>query len=193
MDKTIEYYNNNPDKYVGNTASADMSSIYERFLKYVPLNGKLLDVGCGSGRDSGYFLSKGYDVQAIDGSIEMCFNAEKSIGRKVKCARFQDIDYIDEFDAVWACASLLHLPKKEQKLVWGKLFQSLKKEGVIYASYKMGSFEGEREGRFFSDYEEEELINLVYGSGLRLLEKWISSDVRPAYKTQWINIIAKKI
>ncbi|OQC11862.1 MAG: tellurite resistance protein TehB [Firmicutes bacterium ADurb.Bin080] len=193
MDKTIEYYNNNPEKYVGNTISADMRQIYDIFLKYVPNDGHILDVGCGSGRDSLYFISKGYNIESIDGSIEMCINAESLIGKKVKCVMFQNLEYFNEFDAAWACASLLHIPKEEQKLVWGKLYMALKDKGIIYASYKKGAFEGERDGRFFLDYEEDMLSKLVYDSGFTMLEKWVSSDVRPDNKTQWINIIAKKI
>ena len=105
---------------------------------------------------------------------------------------FQNLEYFNEFDAAWACASLLHIPKEEQKLVWGKLYMALKDKGIIYASYKKGAFEGERDGRFFLDYEEDMLSKLVYDSGFTMLEKWVSSDVRPDNKTQWINIIAKR-
>lgn len=193
MDKTIDYYNNNPEKYVGNTILADMRQIYDKFLKYVPNDGHILDVGCGSGRDSLYFLSKGYNVESIDGSIEMCINAESLIGKNVKCVMFQNIEYFSEFDAAWACASLLHIPKEDQKLVWRKLYRALKDNGIIYASYKKGSFEGERGGRFFLDYEEDLLVELVQDSGFSMLEKWVSSDVRPENVTQWINVIAKRV
>lgn len=193
MDNTINYYDKNAEQFVSGTVTADMCGILEKFLKYVSKNGKVLDVGCGSGRDSEYFLNNGYEVDAIDASYEMCRVTSKKIGKKVDCIRFEDIEYKKEYDGIWACASLLHLGKALQEGVWIKLNDALKLGGAIYASYKLGSFDAYRNGRHYSDYQEDEISALIKKCGLHVAEIWISNDVRLGNETKWINVIAMKL
>ena len=84
------YYNENAKEFFEGTAYVDMSDNYKDFLSYVPKQGKILDAGCGSGRDSLIFIQKGYSVEAIDGSSEMCRLASEHIGQEVKHMLFQD-------------------------------------------------------------------------------------------------------
>ena len=90
--KTIDYYNKNANMYCDKTINIDMSKQYELFLKYVKTGGKILDFGCGSGRDSLYFKNLGYDVTAIDGSSELCKIASMYTGLDVKCMDFNDFN-----------------------------------------------------------------------------------------------------
>lgn len=74
---TIDYYNQNAKQYYKSTVSLDFSDNRDRFLKYLPAAGHILDFGCGSGRDTKAFLKKGFLVTAVDGSKEMCKLATK--------------------------------------------------------------------------------------------------------------------
>src|SRR6056297_2319217 len=132
--KTIEYYNNNSEKFLMGTVDADMKYWQDRFLSYLKPRGRVLDAGCGSGRDSKYFINNNMEVVSFDASIKMCEYASKYIGDEVKCMRFEDIDYINEFDGIWACASLIHVRKKDMKSILLKLKDALKDNGILYAS-----------------------------------------------------------
>lgn len=192
---TISYYNENAQRYYEDTKGADLSDLYARFLLTVPTQGHILDLGCGSGRDSRYFLDQGYSVTAMDGSKELCTLASELLGQEVHCLLYDAITFEEEFDAVWACASLLHIPKIELPQILKKIHRSLQKEGILYASFKYGTSERAENGRFFSDFTEETLESLFAQSNyFHLQEIWTSEDVRPGREPQkWINLIARKI
>ncbi|SVB60985.1 uncharacterized protein METZ01_LOCUS213839, partial [marine metagenome] len=111
IDKTIDFYNKNAENYCSKTIGIDLTQIYEKFLKYIPKQGAILDLGCGSGRDSLYFLNNGFDVTSMDASIEMVKLSSKLINQKTIHRKIEDIDFKDKFDGIWACASLLHINK----------------------------------------------------------------------------------
>ena len=194
MKETLDYYNQNADDFIAGTQNADMSEQYRFFLKHLTPGGKLLDLGCGSGRDSAYFSALGFDVTAIDGSEELCKRVKKNYDIEALCMRFEDIAYQSEFDAIWACASLLHIKKADMPNVMGKVSASLKPGGILYASYKYGSEERVSNGRFFNNYTERDLDSLLTPENhLALLEYWITEDVRPERSGErWLNLIAKK-
>lgn len=188
--KTIEYYNREASDYFNNTVNASMDDCYIRFMNYLQLNSYILDAGCGSGRDSKYFISKGYRVKAIDGSEEMCRLATNYINQEVECVSFENLDYHDKFDAVWACASLLHVNKSSINDVVQRFHNSLKQNGIMYASFKYGDSERIQGERYFADYNEDS-IKLLFGK-FTINELWISNDVRPGRNEKWINIIVQK-
>ena len=145
MNKTTEtllYYEKNAESFTDNTANVDMKDIQSRFLKELPEGAYILDLGCGSGRDTKVFLEKGYRVDAIDGSEELCKKASTFTGIPVKCMLFQELAAADVYDGVWACSFILHLPKKDLADVLCKIAAALKQNGVLYTSFKHGSFEG---------------------------------------------------
>lgn len=192
QNKTIEYYNSHAKEFCIATKDADMSFCYEKFKQYVKPRGKILDVGCGSGRDSKRFMEDGYQVEAIDASEKMCKYASEFTGQQVKCRRVEDITYEDEFDGIWACASLLHVGKKEIPAVLEKLCRVLRRNGILYVSFKLGSGERFADGRFFNDYREGEIIEIFSGQkGLEMKECFVTEDVRKEReKEYWVNIIA---
>ena len=193
MNETKEYYQNNAQAFFDDTVNADISEQYDRFLKYIPNGGKILDFGCGSGRDAKAFLQKGYCVNAIDGSSELCRLASDYCGIPVKCMDFYDLSDKEKYDGIWACASLLHIPKNEMPIILSKMEKALTHNGIIYASFKLGDFEGNRNGRFFSDVNPvifEEMISDVIG--LVKIDEWFTEDVRPEKKTTWYNVILRK-
>jgi len=190
MVDTINYYNENSQSYFDNTVNADMSDCYNRFLKHVKKEAYILDAGCGSGRDSRFFLEHGYSVKAIDGSEELCKLASDYIGQEVECNNFLDLNYENEFDAVWACASLLHVDKNDINKVVSNLHKSLKDKGVIYASFKYGNADRVQGERYFNDLNEDLIKELFISFDIN--EMWFSDDVRPGRTDRWINIVAKK-
>ena len=193
MNKTKQYYQDNAQDFFDSTVNADLSSHYDHFLRYVPEHGKILDFGCGSGRDTKTFLQKGYTVEAIDGSSEMCRLASDYCGIQVRCMDFQDLNEVEKYDAIWACASLLHVAKDQMPTVIIKMRDALVSTGVMYISFKYGNYEGERNGRFFFDVTPEVFSDLISRvSGLKVIEEWFTEDVRPEKETQWYNVILKK-
>lgn len=195
MDKTIEYYNQNADMFAQGTRLVDFTVVQERFAKMLPAASRILDFGCGSGRDTKYFLEKGYRVEATDGSSELCKLASDFTGIEVKEMLFQDLDARGKYEGIWACSSILHLSKRELLPVIRKMCDALKDNGVIYTSFKYGDFEGERNGRYFTDFTEDtfdKFIKVI--QELAIEEEWITSDVRPGRgEEKWLNLILRKI
>ena len=189
----MNYYDKNAKEFFDGTVDADMSSHHEKFLKLIPEKGHILDAGCGSGRDTKKFKELGYDVTAFDGSEEMCKLASKFSGVNVNHMQFQEIDFANEFDGIWASASLLHVPSDELDLVLRNLKNSLKEDGVFYASFKYGDFEGERNGRYFNDMTESSAVELFEKNDFEIIETWITSDSRKGRENEkWTNILVKK-
>lgn len=192
--QTLKYYEKNAKGFFEGTLNADMSDFYERFEIYLKPNAHILDLGCGSGRDSKYFLSKGYNVIAVDGSRQLCRLASDVIGQKVLHMQFGSLDFHEQFDAVWACASLLHVEKDQMTAVLRQIFQGIVPEGILYASYKYGDKERMKDNRLFSDYMETDLDALFSGiDGAAVKEWWTSEDVRDARGGErWLNVIVMK-
>ena len=155
MNKTLDYYNQQASLYNETTFSIEFDQKRAFFLKYLQPGAHILDLGCGSGRDSRAFLAQGYRVTAIDGSIELCKIASEQLGHPVRCQRFEELDDEAIYDGVWACASLLHLPTPVLKDAIYRVERALKPGGYFYASFKYGTYEGERDGRYFNDFTEE--------------------------------------
>ncbi len=191
-DKNVEYYNKNADSFFVGSVAADMSDVQSRFLTFVPAGGRILDAGCGSGRDSRAFLDAGYDVVSFEASEEMCRRASEYIGKPVLNMRFEDVAYEAEFDGIWACASLLHVPMDDLTDVLKKMKRALKPGGIIYASFKYGDgtvFRGERQ---FSDFTEVSIVPLFETVGLEIVSNVVGTDSRPGRENEkWVNVIGK--
>lgn len=194
MNPTINYYNKNASDFVSGTVNVDFTATQNKFLDKLPKNARILDFGCGSGRDTKYFLEQGYQVDAIDGSEELCRLASQYTGIPVKHMYFQELDAEDTYDGIWACSSILHLPKAELLPVMKKMAAALKKNGIIYTSFKCSEFEGERNGRYFTDFTMETFREFIAPiEELSITEFWITGDVRPGRgEEKWLNIILQK-
>lgn len=198
MDKkiqsTIEYYNRCAEDFCHSTAFVNFQALQEKFLGYLPERASILDFGCGSGRDTKYFLSKGYTVSATDGSADLCKRASAYTGILVRHELFQDLYDVDRYDGIWACSSILHVPKAELPEIFIRMARALKKDGIIYTSFKYGDFEGERNGRYFSDFTEKtfaEMLSVIRELCIR--EAFITGDVRPGRSEEkWLNLILQK-
>lgn len=192
--KTIEYYNENVDKFVNDTQDVVFCATQDLFLSYLNEGDSILDFGCGSGRDTKYFLSKGYKVDATDGSEEICKVASDYTGINVKCLLFNKLDEIDKYDGIWACASILHLDRDDLIDVFHRIARALKDNGILYTSFKYSEFEGVRNGRYFTDFTLESFNEFQTNIPEFIIEKkWITSDVRAGREDEkWLNLIMRK-
>src|SRR5687768_2348818 len=123
---SIDYYNKNAEQFYNETIDVDMTALYKPFLEHLPDKAHILDAGCGSGRDSLYFLQNGYRVTAIDASIKLSKMASKLIKQSVLNITFQEMNFKNEFDGIWASASLLHISRRQINDVLIQMAKALK-------------------------------------------------------------------
>ena len=170
--KTLDYYNHHAQSFISITVSVNFKQVQDKFIH--ALNGsKVLDFGCGSGRDTKYFLESGLQVTAVDGSEEMCRYASEFTGIQVQN---------------------MHLPKSELHVVLSKMVDALCDDGIIYTSFKYGDFEGERNGRYFTDFTMETFTDFIKDlEKIRMETYWITTDVRPGRgEGKWLNVMLRK-
>ena len=192
---TIDYYNKNYDTFVKSTQNVDFSKTQNVFMDLLSKDANVLDFGCGSGRDTKCFLEHGYHVDAVDGSTELCRIASAYTGIRVRHMMFQELDVREKYDGIWACASILHLNKAELLEVLKRMSRALRKDGIIYTSFKYGDFEGVRNGRYFTDFTEKTFAMIVDGiPSLSVEKQWITGDARSDRENEkWLNLILKKV
>ncbi|WP_018999848.1 class I SAM-dependent methyltransferase [Megamonas rupellensis] len=194
LNKTINYYDINAKEFVEGTLNVDFKATQDKFINKLPAKGYILDFGCGSGRDTKYFLAKDFNVDAIDGSIELCKIASEYTNIKVRHMYFNELSIVNKYDGIWACSSILHLSLDDLVDVFKRMSQALKDEGIIYTSFKYGDFSGERNGRYFTDMTEDSFAKLIVNvDNLKVEEQWITADVRPQRGNEkWLNLILRK-
>ena len=194
MNETLEYYNTNAEDFVHGTIDVDFRETQERFLKHIPTKGRVLDFGCGSGRDAKYFHARGFEVDAVDGSEELCKLASEYVGIPVRQMLFSELRAEEEYDGIWACASILHLSSSELRDVLLKMIKALKNGGILYASFKYGEYEGMRNGRYFTDFTERSFERYIADiENVKTVESWTTGDVRPGRGDEkWLNFILQK-
>ena len=192
--KTLNYYETNAEAYYDKTVDVDFGKNRSIFLSYLKEGAHLLDFGCGSGRDAKAFHDAGYKAEALDGCARLCELASDHMGLNVRKMDFTDFHEKEKYDGIWACASLLHLPCEALKQVLFSLYCALKPDGILYASFKYGTFEGMREERYYTDFDEEKMARLLSEVNVFELEKeWITQDVIPGREAQkWMNILLRR-
>jgi len=194
QDVNIAYYQDNAGTFFADTVDVDMISLYGRFLPLLPEQARILDAGCGSGRDAAAFETLGHRVTAFDASPALVSLAERHLSQPVQCLRFQDMAWQVAFDGIWACASLLHVPGAELPAVMQRLCRALKPGGGLYASFKYGSGEREHHGRRFTDLDEPGLAALLQQvPGLDEVETWTTADLRRGREAErWLNTLLRR-
>ena len=193
-DATLDYYDANAEAFAASTRALAFTSTQSRFLDRLPPAASVLDLGCGSGRDARFFLERGCRVTAMDGCGRMCRLASDFAGIPVRHMRFKDLRDTSAYDGVWACASLLHLPRTQLAAALARVRAALKPGGVLYASFKYGTFEGMRGGRYYTDFTEDTFAEYLRSERLGLTpeETWISADIRPERRDErWLNMFLR--
>lgn len=186
------YYDEYADAFFDRTALDDVRHLHERFLTLLPPGGRVLDAGCGSGRDALAFSQAGFDAVAFDASAEMVRRAREHTGLPVQHLTFEEVAWAQAFDGVWANASLLHVPRSDLPRVVGRLVRALKPHGWLYASFKYGETERELEGRRFTDQTEVTLRELMRQAEVQVADVWIDADERPGHEGErWTCCIGR--
>ena len=185
----MNYYDAKSQEFIDSTLSLDMSALYAQFEPHLNKDALILDLGCGPGRDLKFFNQK-YKAIGLEPSKALAAFARNYSGAEVIESDIQSFETDMKFDGIWACASLLHLKRSELSPVFKKLSQMLKPNGNIYTSFKYGDFEGERNGRYFTDLTEDSVVGYFKGSGLEIKKFWVTEDVRPGRSNdKWLNLI----
>lgn len=185
---TIPFYDNNSEDFSERTKSINLTELYDTLAKYIPESAHILDAGCGSGRDSKAFLARGYSVSAFDASQEMVKLASEYTGLNVRHITFSEMDYQSEFDAVWANASLLHVPYLRLPQAFENIIRALKRNGMFYASFKIGHGEKKDEhGRHFTYFDETHMRDFVAQFPELLIEEIIQTEDSRPNRPDWLN------
>lgn len=193
--RNIDYYDNNSRSFYDRTINVDLSDNYEKFLSNLQAGAHVLDAGCGVGRDTKYFLSRGYKITSVDASEKMVELAAIETNAQIIHTTFQELNFCDIFDGVWAQASLLHVPYEETREIYNKIKDSLKAKGIFYASYKYGTSFMPTEERDFYNMTEETIVPYL-DNLFDIVEIWTKNDrtskVAPSPAGLWLNFIARK-
>lgn len=200
-DSTLNYYNNNADLYIQQTRSVDMNELYQAFIDGLPLDApqNILDVGCGSGRDSFYFAHKlGFKVTAIDGSAQMIernkqYYATSDINwLNLTFAEIKAQGWQNQFTGIWACASLLHVAYADLPALITTLVNCLTINGVIYLSFKQGDGERWDGERFFCDMNQARLLQIIEQLNPNHpieYNTWLTQDQSKQREVDWFNVL----
>lgn len=193
MAGTNNYYEDQASQFFISTVSVDMSSLYAPFLERLPEGARILDAGCGSGRDAKFFADRGFRVEAFDASPALAKLAADYCGFPVHVRTFADVEAEATYDGVWACASLLHVSAAEMPHAVGRLWAALKPGGTFYCSFKLGSGERAHEGRNFTDADEATLrMWLAPLADAEVASVWTTPDARHGRTEQWLNAVVVK-
>ncbi|MBT7951038.1 MAG: NUDIX domain-containing protein [Gammaproteobacteria bacterium] len=192
---TSAYYDRNAQNYCNETLNFDMGELYKSFFENLTTGAHILDLGCGSGRDSRAFLNNGYRITALDSNSAVAVYAEQVIGQPVVVTHFQELAFTDEFDAIWACASLLHCTRQQMPSVLNRIANALKNGGIVYMSFKWGDDETiDERGRFYSNYTDVTLDGLLSKiANLETMDIWdVTKPLRDG-EQKWVNALVKKV
>ena len=191
QDTTLSWYRENAIQYAEETRNSLVLDALWEFLSRMKEGGAILDYGSGSGRDSAYFINKGFSVDSLDGSAEMKAQAERLFGIKVKLASFLSLEEKDKYDGIWAQASILHLEEHDLRVALTLIERALKRDGVFYSSFRKGEGDGYENGRWYTNMTERRFLSFLPAS-LYVEKIWESQDVRPGVNRTWLSIICRK-
>ena len=191
QDTTLSWYRENAIQYAEETRNSLVMDALWEFLSRMKEGGTILDYGSGSGRDSAYFINKGFSVDSLDGSAEMKAQAERLFGIKVKLSSFLSLEEKEKYDGIWAQASILHLEEHDLKIALTLIERALKRDGVFYSSFRKGEGDGYENGRWYTNMTERRFLSFLPAS-LYVEKIWESQDVRPGVSRTWLSIICRK-
>ena len=191
QDTTLSWYRDNAIQYAEETRNSLVLDALWEFLSRMKEGGTILDYGSGSGRDSAYFLNKGFSVDSLDGSAEMKAQAERLFGIKVKLSSFLSLEEKEKYDGIWAQASILHLEEHDLRVALTLIERALKRDGVFYSSFRKGEGDGYENGRWYTNMTERRFLSFLPAK-LYVEKIWESQDVRPGVNRTWLSIICRK-
>lgn len=163
---TLAFYAKEAVAYGTRSDNISTPKHLSKFIAELPRTATVLDLGCGTGRDTLALIEEGFNVTAVDGSAAMAREAEKRIGRPVRVQLFEDLDDTNAFDGIWANASLLHVPRAGLPNVLARVHRALKPGGLLAASFKSGGQEGrDKLDRYYNYLNADELTAHLQEAG----------------------------
>jgi SAM-dependent methyltransferase len=238
--ENLRFYEQHVREYAAKFDTFDLSQLRQRFVDEIEAtrmarppslaNGStiILDAGCGTGRDAYDFVKRGYVVTAIDASPAMLRECKRklaaaqegALSQEVKEAAqasralemtFDEIEFRNLFDGVWAAASLLHVPSQELEDDVRRLSQALKPNGILFMSFKYGRGDHEHDARFYSYHDRMEIRSLlkrvphtigmdIWLSGAdgkslapaKQRRAWLWEIVRRHDRSLWLNVLVRR-
>lgn len=191
---TLAFYAAEAARYSARISTATDRDLLA-FLAQLPTQGRILELGCGSGRDAAMMLAQGYLVEPTDGSPEMASQAEARLGCTVRVLPFQQLDAVAAYDGIWANACLLHVPRADLTDVLARVHRALAPDGLFYASYKAGHAEGRDQfGRYYNHLSADELA-ATYRNAAAWQDVTIAESAGTGYDnepTRWLTVLARR-
>lgn len=191
---TIEYFNEKAEKCFLDAFTITERTNQDHFLSFLKPGARILDFGCGSGRDTAYFREKGFDVTPADGSEGMCRFASEYLKTPVRLLEFNELDEEEAYDGIYASASIMHLEYEKLVEVFPKMIRALKDNGIIYVSFKYGEEDGFLGKRYYC-YMNEERFGKMIGQfeALAIEEQGIFGNEHPGQMDfRWLWAILRK-
>ena len=189
MDETtLQFYRGNAEAYAGREITSRQARL-TAFLAPLPPGARILELGCGAGGDTAEMLARGFDVRATDGSPEMADIASKRLGRTVETLLFHELDEVEAYDAVWANACLLHVPRDELAGVLGLIWRALRANGYFFASYKTGDAEGRDTLSRYYNYPSPDWLRTNYTNAGNWSSLAIETGEVKAFDNQWAKML----
>jgi len=192
--ETIAIYNAQVEKYADLVSDDKPSPILQQFMKSLPNNSYVLDLGCGPANSSVLMRNHGIRIDPVDASQEMVNYANETYDINARQATFDDLTEVDTYDGIWANFSLLHAPIQDFPRYLSAINKALVSEGIFHIGMKLGNgMHRDSIGRLYSYYSEEELSKHVEATGFKIIKKTfgeepgLSGEIAP-----WITILSKR-
>lgn len=194
VESTLSYYNENAERCFQDAFTISERTNQDRFCALVRQGGHILDLGCGSGRDTAYFRSKGFEVTPVDGASRLCRLASLYLGTPVRTMEFTELDDVELYDGIYASASIMHLDVAGLEAVLPRIERALLSGGVFYTCFKYGDEDGFVGRRYQTKMTEERLMRLVAPlEDLELCELGTFGNEHPKqFDFRWLYALMRK-
>jgi len=192
---TLRFYAEFAPTYVASGAGG-VSRHLAAFLDAVPPGSKILELGCGGGRDAQAMIATGHQVDPTDGVASIARKAEELLRIPVRVMRFDELDACGQYDAVWANASLLHVPRPQLPPILSRIRSALKPGGLHHATYKAGGCEGrDSHGRYFNYLSRDEAVDMYERAGrweIVSVSEYTGGGYDRGAQGPWVAVMAKR-
>ena len=192
--QTLEFYATEAPAYHAKSTSG-INCDLPGFLSLLRSGARVLELGCGAGRDAAYMEAQGFLVDPTDGVAEMAELAAARLERPVPVMRFDELAVVESYDAIYSSYALLHVPRAALANVLRRVWSTLKPGGWHMATFKSGGVEGRDDlGRYFNYLSVAQAKDFYSKAGdWQSLE--FSEGAGAGYDgriSPWVNVIARK-
>lgn len=170
----------------------NLVALAQELAQYLGQNGRLVDIGCGTGRDMAWFELQGIKPVGIDLSMGMLGYARENVRGDLATMNMRYLGFRNAFfDGAWCCASLLHLPKTEALYALQEIHRILRHGGMLILSIQEGNGETWEENfapgveRFFARYQGNEMADILNRNGFTVRK----TNSYPIGERKWLSFV----